>query len=102
VLNLYNGKRKLIRDELIKSMKDLNELIEYIDNTEDVQLRMMVEIVKEYGNEIPGLLKVIKDKHVPNEEKEKAEMIFSTVHRCKSEERRVGKECRYVWGWWDA
>lgn len=86
VLNLYNGKRKLIRDELIKSMKDLNELIEYIDNTEDVQLRMMVEIVKEYGNEIPGLLKVIKDKHVPNEEKEKAEMIFSTVHRCKGME----------------
>jgi len=47
---------------------------------------MMVEIVKEYGNEIPGLLKVIKDKHVPNEEKEKAEMIFSTVHRCKGME----------------
>lgn len=86
VLNLYNGKRKLIRDELIKSMKDLDELIEYIDKTEDVQLRMMVEIVKEYGNEIPGILKGIKDKHVPNDEKEKAEMIFSTVHRCKGME----------------
>lgn len=86
VLNLYNGKRRLIRDELIKSMKDLDELIEYIDKTEDVQLRMMVEIVKEYGNEIPGILKGIKDKHVPNDDKEKAEMIFSTVHRCKGME----------------
>lgn len=86
VLNLYNGRRKLIRDELIKSMKDLNELIEYIDKTEDVQLRMMVEIVKEYGNEIPGILKGIKEKHVPNDEKEKAEMVFSTVHRCKGME----------------
>ena len=86
VLNLYNGKRRLIRDVLIKSMKDLDELVEYIDKTEDVQLRMMVEIVKEYGNEIPGILKGIKEKHVPNDEKEKAEMVFSTVHRCKGME----------------
>lgn len=86
VLNLYNGKRRLIRDELIKSMKDLDDLTEYIDKTEDVQLRMMVEIVKEYGNEIPGILKGIKDKHVPNDEKEDAEMVFSTVHRCKGME----------------
>jgi F-box protein 18 (helicase) len=49
----------------------------------DVQLAMMVEIVKEYGNEIPGIIKAIKDKHVENDDKEKAEMIFSTVHRCK-------------------
>lgn len=86
VLNLFNGKRRLIRDELIKSMKDLDDLTEYIDKTEDVQLRMMVEIVKEYGNEIPAILKGIKDKHVPNDEKEDAEMVFSTVHRCKGME----------------
>jgi ATP-dependent exoDNAse (exonuclease V) beta subunit len=71
---------------MIKSMKDLRELQDYIDKTEDVQLRMMVEVVKEYGNEIPGIIKSIKDKHVPNDEKEKAEMIFSTVHRCKGME----------------
>jgi F-box protein 18 (helicase) len=48
-----------------------------------MQLGMMVEIVREYGNEIPGIIKAIKEKHVGNDEKEKAEVIFSTVHRCK-------------------
>ena len=86
VLNLYNGKRRLIKDKLIKVMKDLEELEDYIKKTEDAQLGMMVEIVKEYGNKIPGIIKTIKDKHVENDEKEKAEMIFSTVHRSKGME----------------
>ena len=86
VLNLYNGKHHLIKDKLIKAMKDIDELEDYIDKTEDVQLGMMVEIVREYGNKIPEIIKAIKDKHVDNDEKEKAEMIFSTVHRCKGME----------------
>ena len=86
VLNLYNGNRYLIRDKLIKAMKDLKELEEYIEKTEDLQLSMMVEIVKEYGNEIPRIINTIKEKHVDGDDKEKAEMIFSTVHRCKGME----------------
>ena len=86
VLNLYNGKRAQIRDKLIKKMKSLSELEEYIEKTEDVQLGLMVEIVREYGNEIYGILKEIKDKHINNDDKDKAEVIFSTVHRCKGME----------------
>lgn len=84
VLNLYNEKHHLIKDKLIKAMKDLEELEEYIKKTEDVQLDMMLEIVKEYGNKIPEIIRSIKAKHVDN--KEEAEMIFSTVHRCKGME----------------
>lgn len=86
VLNLYNNKRHLIRDKLIKEMKNINELEEYIQKTEDVQLAMMVEIVKEYGNKIPDILKEIKEIHVGDDNKDKAEMIFSTVHRSKGME----------------
>jgi len=86
VLNLYNNKKHLIKDKLIKAMKDLDELEDYIEKTEDVQLAMMVEIVREYGNKIPNIIKSIKEKHVDNDDKEKAEMIFSTVHRCKGME----------------
>jgi len=86
VLYLCNGKHHLIKDKLIKAMKDLAELEEYVEKTEDVQLSMMVEIVREYGNKIPDIIKSIKEKHVGNDEKEKAEMIFSTVHRCKGME----------------
>lgn len=89
VLNLYNGKRHLIRDTFIKSMKDITDLEEFIEKAEDVQLGMMVDIVKEYGNEIPDIIKSIKDKHVANEDKDKADIVFSTVHRCKGMEYDV-------------
>lgn len=86
VLNLSIGKYNLIKDKLIKSMKDVDELKEYIEKTEDVQLATMVEIVKEYGDRIPEIIKTIKEKHVGDEEKEKAQMIFSTIHRSKGME----------------
>lgn len=86
VLNLQNEKRHFIKDKLIKAMKNLKELEDYIGKTEDLQLGMMVEIVKEYGNKIPNIIKTIKEKHVDGDDKEKAEMIFSTVHRCKGME----------------
>ncbi|WP_139256479.1 UvrD-helicase domain-containing protein [Flavisolibacter ginsengisoli] len=86
ILNLYNHKYDLVRDKLIGSMKDLDDLEEYIEKTEDVQLGMMVEVVKEYRNEIPALIRTLKEKHVGDSEKHKAEMVFSTVHRSKGME----------------
>ncbi|MFT6948615.1 MAG: F-box protein 18 (helicase) [Vicingaceae bacterium] len=86
VLNLDNGKYTYIKDKLIKKMSNLDELEEYVKKTEDIQLGLMIEIVRKYGNEIPSLIKKIKDQHVAHDEKEKAEMIFSTVHRSKGME----------------
>jgi F-box protein, helicase, 18 len=86
VLNLFNHKRHLIRDNLVKKMSDLNELDEYAKKSEDSQIGMLIEIVKEYGNSIPGILSEIKEKHVSDENKDKAQIIFSTVHRCKGME----------------
>jgi F-box protein, helicase, 18 len=86
VLNLYNGKNHLIRDPLIKALGNMDELEDYIKNTEDAQLSMMVEIVKEYENEIPAILNTIKERHVGDAERNKAQLIFSTVHRCKGME----------------
>lgn len=67
-------------------MNTLEDLEEYIDQTEDMQLGMMVELVREYGNEIPQYIKHLKEKHVENEDRDKAHIIFSTVHRCKGME----------------
>jgi F-box protein, helicase, 18 len=89
VLNLFNNKHSAIRDSLIKSMKDMSELEDYIEKTEDVQLGMMVDIVKKYENEIPSLIRSLKWKHVADEDKDLAEMIFSTVHRAKGMEYDV-------------
>ena len=87
VLNLDNGKSFLVKDQLIKTMTSLDDLDDYIEKTGDRELSMMVEIVKEYGNEIPRIIKKIKEKHVDN--KDEAEMIFSTVHRSKGMEYDV-------------
>lgn len=81
VLNLYNHQRKRIRDPLISQMRDMKELEDYIEKTEDIQLKTMVEIVKEYDNQIPDLIKKLKEMHVSDENKAEAEVIFSTVHR---------------------
>ncbi len=86
VLNLQNNKLHQIKDVLIKSMGSIKDLEEYIEKTEDAQLGMMLEIVKKYGNDIYDIIKTIKSKHVENDAKEKAEVVFSTVHRCKGME----------------
>ncbi|MCK6611591.1 MAG: UvrD-helicase domain-containing protein [Bacteroidia bacterium] len=84
VLNLSLNKRKLIRDPLIQLMRNLEDLEEYIDSTEDMQLGMMLELVETYGEQIPELLKKLKEKHCEN--KQEAELIFSTVHKAKGME----------------
>jgi len=89
VLNLHNNQRDRIRDKLILSMKDMDELEEYIEKTEDVQLSMMAEIVKEYGDEIYGIIKSLKDLHITGDDKSQANMVFSTVHRAKGMEYDV-------------
>ncbi|WP_242696147.1 UvrD-helicase domain-containing protein [Longitalea luteola] len=81
VLSLYNGNRDRIRDELVGSMNDIDELEEYVEKTEDHQLATMIEIVREYGNEVHGIIKSLKELHTGDENRSKAEMIFSTVHR---------------------
>jgi F-box protein 18 (helicase) len=86
VLNLQNNKQSLIKDALIRSMSTIKDLEEYIEKTEDGQLSMMLEIVKKYGNDIYNIIKTIKQKHVENNDKEKADVVFSTVHRCKGME----------------
>lgn len=86
ILNLRNGRKTMIKDPLIKEMNNLDDLDEYIEKTNDVQLGMMLEIVNKYGNKLPSIIKMIKDKHVLDSEKHTAEMIFSTVHRCKGME----------------
>jgi F-box protein, helicase, 18 len=84
VLNLYNGKPDKIKDKLIANMKTLKELEDYIEKTEDNSLGMIVEVVKEFGNKLPSLINELKTNHTTV--KEDADMIFSTVHRCKGME----------------
>jgi len=81
VLHLYNGKPDKIKDRLIAGMKNMKELEDYIEKTEDSSLGMMVDVVKEFGARLPQLISELKNHHTNS--KEEADMIYSTVHRCK-------------------
>ncbi|RZJ70802.1 MAG: ATP-dependent helicase [Flavobacterium sp.] len=86
ILSLHNKNYNQIKDPLISTMRDIKALKEYVEQTGDKQLSMMIELVEKYGNAIPGMIKAIKAKHVENKDKSKAEIVFSTVHRCKGME----------------
>jgi hypothetical protein len=86
VLSLYNQQPYNVRDPLLRQLKNREELDAYISQTGDIQLGIMTEIVKEYGNDIPELISRIKALHVEKEEKHRAGMVFSTIHRCKGME----------------
>ncbi len=84
VLNLYNGRTNNIRDKVIAEMASIRELEEYIEKTEDHSLSLIVDVVKEFGNKLPSLINELKSHHTAS--KDEAEMIFSTVHKCKGME----------------
>lgn len=84
ILNLYNGKHDKIRDKLIAGMKTMKDLEDHIDKTEDNSLAIIADVVKEFGNELPRLISQLKENEVTD--KQEADMIFSTVHRCKGME----------------
>ena len=86
VLNLYLDKKEYARDPLIRAMGSFAELEEYAEASEDMELRMLIDIVGEYGARIPALLNKLSARHVKDDQRDNADMIFSTLHRCKGME----------------
>ncbi len=86
VLMLYYNKTEKIRDELIKEMNNFKELIKYAKRTEDNELSMIIKLVMTYKGKLPKLIEQIKEIHVSNSQKHNADMIYSTVHKCKGME----------------
>ena len=93
VLNLSLGKFDRIRNTFIKRFDSTEDLKEYAKNTEDRDINLILEIVEEYGKELPGLISEIKSYAV--NEKSEASFILSTVHRSKGLEYdnvKLGKD----------
>lgn len=84
VLNLQNYRFENIRDAVIKTMRSMDELAEYVEDTKDAELAMMMAIVKKYGNDIFRIMRDLKDCIV--DDKSKADFVFSTMHKAKGME----------------
>jgi superfamily I DNA/RNA helicase len=83
VLNLSLGKKDGIRDPIVLSMQSFEQLKEYAEMSEDTELLTLIDMVDEYGKDLPYYMSKLKDCHVSDDKRTKADMIFSTVHRCK-------------------
>lgn len=86
VLNLYYNKPDRIRNPLVKEFRSFKDLIYYSKKTEDSELSMLINLVIRFKGKLPSLIKGLKDIHLTNSQKYKADMIYSTVHKCKGME----------------
>ncbi|WP_052465109.1 UvrD-helicase domain-containing protein [Geoalkalibacter subterraneus] len=90
VLYLNMGRKEKIKSSFIKGFADYQQLLEYIAATEDSELNLVCEIVSEYGRELFSYIRELKEKQV---QRDKAEMVFSTVHKVKGMEFDQVKVC---------
>lgn len=86
ILNLHQGKKHQIRNNLIRGMKGMTQLKEYAEETGDTSLKGLIEIVVKYQGDLPYLIKQIKNAQVEVDQKDQADMIFSTIHKAKGME----------------
>lgn len=86
ILNLHQGKKNQIRNNLIRGMKGMTQLKEYAEETNDSPLKGLIEIVVKYQSDLPYLIKQIRDAQVSLDDKDDADMIFSTIHKAKGME----------------
>lgn len=83
VLALYENKVDRVKDTLLKALGSFEKLEEYLEKAEDPELATITEMVRKYGNELPGYISALKNMQVSADQREQADMIFSTVHRSK-------------------
>lgn len=83
VLLLFLKRKDKIKNEFIASFEDYGALKEYVTLAEDKDLGLMMGIAQKHGREMFDHLRNLKEAHCA---KNKAEMIFSTVHKAKGQE----------------
>ncbi len=86
ILNLYFNKKDFIKNSFIKEFSNIKELIGYAKKTEDSELSMLISLVMKYKGRLYSLINELKEIHLSNGQKHEADMIYSTVHKCKGME----------------
>ena len=86
VLNLYFNKKDIIKNSFIKEFSNIKDLIRYVKKTEDGELSMLISLVMKYKGRLYSLINELKEIHLSNGQKNEADMIYSTVHKCKGME----------------
>ncbi len=83
VLNLMLKKRNKVNNKFILEQGNFNDLKDYAKEANDNDLKLTCQIVEKYKNNLFKLIPEIKKRNVS---KNKASIIFSTVHKAKGME----------------
>ena len=84
VYKLKKGKYGLIKNDLIRNFKDINEAYNFAKKVGDVKMISCIEIINRYGGNIFKEIKEAKNRVVNN--RYDADLIVSTIHKAKGME----------------
>ena len=84
VYKLKKGKQGLIKNDLIRNFKDINEAYQFAKKVGDVKIVSCIEIINRYGGNIFKEIKEAKIRIVNN--RMDADLIVSTIHKAKGME----------------
>ena len=68
---------------VFSKFKDYQDMLEYVEETEDVELLSAIGILKRYNSNLPNFVNLIKEMSI--KDKSKANVILSTVHKSKGD-----------------
>lgn len=84
VLDAYNlsaGNKGFIKDQLIKSFPDFANMRVYAESTDDKELKSIINVVEDYGSDIPRLVKNVQEGAL--KDLSLASIIMTTAHKSK-------------------
>lgn len=84
---LANGKTSEIRNDWIRSFKDIRSLEDYAEKCEDFSLKGMSQIVRKYSSDFPGaIFDMAAINRIDAGERCEDEVVLSTIHASKGQE----------------
>lgn len=85
--HLYNKRQSQIKDPLLASFKDFDELREYAGRIEDLILLSLTGVISRYRKEMPDMIYDLRE--ASRRKYQKGELLLSTVHAAKGKEYGV-------------
>lgn len=72
-----------VKNYIFNKFKDYHEMLEYANQTNDLEILALHRMVNKYGSKIPSIIDGIKNN--TTNDKDKANVLFSTIHRSKGQ-----------------
>jgi F-box protein 18 (helicase) len=83
VYNLHKRNHDWIKDPVVKSFEDYDEMKEYAEKVQSLELQGACLLVEEYKGRIPWIMKRVKERDIGARD---ADLVFATGHKAKGME----------------